>query len=349
MGERKGQNHYYPPDWRPELGGLNKFHGTHALAERANKLHLGIMVIRFEMPFNIWCEGCNNHVGMGVRYNAEKRKIGMYYTTPLWEFRMKCHLCDNYYEFRTDPKNFDYEVFSGARRQERRWDPASTEQVEATDKNTMQKLLTDPMFKLEHGKDDQVKAAAIKPVIDELSDLQSRMKDDYLQNSLARSIFRTDKKRIKLADEADQALMKKNSLSIQLLPEREEDRRAASLMKYISIESSEDRQKRKRDEIDARPVLPSSMEMQPAAAKIVRNFSFGSPGESSERLLSPLQLGIIPKRSMKSPALSTRLPITAEQPRTVLSLEDAPQPTEEIRPALRTTLVSDYGSSSDSD
>ena len=63
---------------------------------------------RFEMPFNIWCDGCNNHIGMGVRYNAEKRKIGMYYTTPLWEFRMKCHLCDNYFEFRTDPKAWRY-------------------------------------------------------------------------------------------------------------------------------------------------------------------------------------------------------------------------------------------------
>uniref|UniRef100_A0A1I7WRP5 Protein yippee-like n=1 Tax=Heterorhabditis bacteriophora TaxID=37862 RepID=A0A1I7WRP5_HETBA len=26
------------------------------------------------MPFNIWCLGCHNHVGMGVRYNAEKKK-----------------------------------------------------------------------------------------------------------------------------------------------------------------------------------------------------------------------------------------------------------------------------------
>jgi coiled-coil domain-containing protein 130 len=56
------------------------------------------------MPFNVWCEGCKNHVGMGVRYNAEKKKIGMYYTTPLYEFKMKCHLCDNHFIIRTDPK-----------------------------------------------------------------------------------------------------------------------------------------------------------------------------------------------------------------------------------------------------
>ncbi len=65
MGERKGQNKYYPPDYNPKVGGLNKFLGTHALRERARKIHLGIIIIRFEMPYNIWCEGCKNHIGMG--------------------------------------------------------------------------------------------------------------------------------------------------------------------------------------------------------------------------------------------------------------------------------------------
>ena len=55
------------------------------------------------MPYNIWCEGCNSHIGMGVRYNAEKSKIGNYYSTPIWKFRMKCHLCDNHFEIKTDP------------------------------------------------------------------------------------------------------------------------------------------------------------------------------------------------------------------------------------------------------
>ena len=37
------------------------------------------------------------------RYNAEKKKIGMYYSTPVYQFRMKCHLCDNHFEIKTDP------------------------------------------------------------------------------------------------------------------------------------------------------------------------------------------------------------------------------------------------------
>ena len=47
---------------------------------------------------------CNNHIGMGVRYNAEKKKIGAYYSTPIFSFRCKCHLCDGWFEIQTDPK-----------------------------------------------------------------------------------------------------------------------------------------------------------------------------------------------------------------------------------------------------
>ena len=41
---------------------------------------------------------------MGVRYNAEKTTVGKYYSTPIFKFRMKCHLCDNHFEIQTDPK-----------------------------------------------------------------------------------------------------------------------------------------------------------------------------------------------------------------------------------------------------
>ena len=55
MGERKGTNHYYPPDFDPKKhGSLNGYHGVHALRERARKLDRGILIIRFEMPYNVW-------------------------------------------------------------------------------------------------------------------------------------------------------------------------------------------------------------------------------------------------------------------------------------------------------
>lgn len=47
---------------------------------------------------------------MGVRYNAEKKKIGNYYSTPIFEFRCKCHLCDNWFTIETDPKVRSYSI-----------------------------------------------------------------------------------------------------------------------------------------------------------------------------------------------------------------------------------------------
>ncbi|KAH0628731.1 hypothetical protein JD844_010196 [Phrynosoma platyrhinos] len=45
-------------------GSLNKYRNSHPLRERARKLSQGILIIRFEMPYNIWCDGCQNHIGM---------------------------------------------------------------------------------------------------------------------------------------------------------------------------------------------------------------------------------------------------------------------------------------------
>lgn len=48
MGERKGQNFYYPPDFDyKKHKSLNAYHGTHALRERAAKIKQGILIIRF--------------------------------------------------------------------------------------------------------------------------------------------------------------------------------------------------------------------------------------------------------------------------------------------------------------
>ncbi|KAF9007654.1 DUF572-domain-containing protein [Cyathus striatus] len=119
----QGFNKYYPPDYDPSQGGLNKLRGKHALGDRARKLDQGILITRFELPFNIWCGTCNNHIGMGVRYNAEKKKIGNYYSTPIYSFRCKCHLCDGWFEIQTDPKSTRYVVVSGARQKDEDWDP----------------------------------------------------------------------------------------------------------------------------------------------------------------------------------------------------------------------------------
>jgi len=85
---------------------LNKFHGQHALRERARKLDQGILIIRFEMPFNIWCGGCNSMIAKGVRFNAEKKQVGNYYSTKIWSFTMKSPCCKHEIVIQTDPKKY---------------------------------------------------------------------------------------------------------------------------------------------------------------------------------------------------------------------------------------------------
>ena len=79
----------------------------------------GILVIRFEMPFNVWCNGCGHLIGKGVRFNAEKKAIGNYYSTKIWSFSMTSPCCQEHIEVQTDPKNHEYIVVAGARRKVR--------------------------------------------------------------------------------------------------------------------------------------------------------------------------------------------------------------------------------------
>ncbi|XP_076841332.1 putative splicing factor YJU2B [Brachyhypopomus gauderio] len=259
MGERKGVNKYYPPDFDPvKHGSINGYWNTHPLRERARKLSQGILIIRFEMPYNIWCDGCKNHIGMGVRYNAEKKKVGNYYTTPIYRFRMKCHLCVNYIEMQTDPATCDYVIVSGATRKEERWDMAENEQILTTERSEKEKLETDAMYKLDHGGKDKEKLRAAIPSLSELQEQQAGWKDDFQLNSALRRKFREEKKTISEEEEKDDAVRKRTGLSIPLLPEKEEDKKLASLLTYQSPDSYEHRKQTKRQQISSRSWFSAS-------------------------------------------------------------------------------------------
>lgn len=47
LAAARADNFYFPPEWDPKKGGLNKQQGQHPLRERAKKLDQGILVIRY--------------------------------------------------------------------------------------------------------------------------------------------------------------------------------------------------------------------------------------------------------------------------------------------------------------
>ncbi|CAH8640611.1 unnamed protein product [Schistosoma guineensis] len=234
MGERKGTNKYYPPDFDPNHHrNLNSYHGTHALRQRGRKAGQGIITIRFEMPFNCWCLTCKNPIGMGVRYNAEKKKVGMYHSTPIYQFSMPCHLCAGRIVMQTDPKNFQYVILEGARRKVQKWDSEENEQVLIADHSEKKQLATDAMYHLEHNVTDKRKASEIIPAIQEVQIDRLRHEDDFTLNQIARKKFREAKKQSEEKLVRDNSLLNRLSLTgshVELLPETEDDSTMAKVM-----------------------------------------------------------------------------------------------------------------------
>jgi coiled-coil domain-containing protein 130 len=192
----QGFNKYYPPDYDGEKHkSLNAYRGKHALGDRARKLDKGILITRFELPYNIWCGTCNNHIGMGVRYNAEKKKVGSYYSTPIYAFRCKCHLCDGWFEIQTDPKNTRYVVVSGARQKDEEWNPEENGgfAIHDTDANAGP---ADPLAALEKTTTAQNHLTKVQiPRLESLQEVSDHFNSDpYTLSSLVRKRFRAEKK-----------------------------------------------------------------------------------------------------------------------------------------------------------
>jgi len=197
--------------------------GKHALGDRARKLDQGILITRFELPFNIWCLNCNAHIGMGVRYNAEKKKIGNYYSTPIFSFRCKCHLCDGWFEIQTDPKNTRYVVVSGAKQKNEEWDPEENGGFAIHD--SAKAGPSDPLAALEKTAEAVKYSAAVQaPRIESLQSLSDRYSaDPYSHSMRMRKKFRIQKKIDKAQQAADDAVKSKYGLpeTLGLVPDSE--------------------------------------------------------------------------------------------------------------------------------
>lgn len=97
------------PPCRPQ------FNGQHPLRERAAKLDQGILVVRFEVMFDIWCGQCGELISTGRRFNADKQAVGSYHSTKIWQFTFRHH-CGCKVVIQSDPKNTQYLVVEGGRR-----------------------------------------------------------------------------------------------------------------------------------------------------------------------------------------------------------------------------------------
>ncbi|PWN50253.1 DUF572-domain-containing protein [Violaceomyces palustris] len=184
---------YRPYDSDPSKQPFNST--KHPLGDRARKLDQGILIVRFELPFNIWCSSCQNHIGQGVRYNAEKKQVGNYHSTKIWSFRCKCHLCSSWFEIRTDPKNTRYVVHEGARQQNRDWDPEENGGYAIYDPEAAASKPKDAFSELEKKTEEKRRAKTSTERILEIERLNhERWDDPYSLNVRLRNTFRKGKR-----------------------------------------------------------------------------------------------------------------------------------------------------------
>lgn len=229
---------YVPPEYEGVYS-HNQIAGKHALGSRANKSSQGILTVRFEMPYPVWCTHCPKPtiIGQGVRFNAEKKKVGNYYSTPIYSFRMKHIACGGWIEIRTDPKNTAYVVIEGARRRDTGDDKVEEGDVRILTVAEREKLRSDAFASLEGKVEDKKRLDGARQRLEELQDVQdTQWEDPYEQNRRLRNVFRVGRKQRERDAHVTGALQERMSLGIDLLPESDEDAKRAG---YISFGGAE--------------------------------------------------------------------------------------------------------------
>jgi coiled-coil domain-containing protein 130 len=202
LAAARADNFYNPPDWDPSKESRNKFHGSHgALGDRARKLHEGILIIRFEMPFHVWCDGCKHLIAQGVRFNAEKKQIGKYHSTKIWSFTMTAPCCKQRIEIHTDPRNTEYVVVSGGRRKaEAAGDDEEGGRVSVDPR--AENRTTDPIALLESKEEDKQKANDDRHILYSMHEQSTRrFQGDVDNNRELRRAMRSARKEEKGRDQ----------------------------------------------------------------------------------------------------------------------------------------------------
>lgn len=213
----------------------------HALGARARKSTQGILTVRFEMPFAIWCSTCPKPtiIGQGVRFNAEKKKVGSYHSTPIFSFRMKHNICGGPIEIQTDPKNTAYVVTEGAKKRDTGEDkPAEEGEIVVRSAEEKERLQNDAFAALEGKVEDKKQQTTDRTRIEELHREKERDWDDpYAASKKLRRTFRVDRKLRQSKERITEALKDRMSLGMDLLEETESDRRRAGFVEFGAIDN----------------------------------------------------------------------------------------------------------------
>ena len=226
---------YYPPD----ASNAPTFNKTHPLGARANKISKGILTVRFELPFAVWCQHCKPEaiVGQGVRFNAEKKKVGNYHSTPIWSFRVKHTACGGEWEIRTDPQTTQYVCVEGCRKRD--YGPEERErdgELGFLSEAEREKRRGDAFAGLEGKLEDKARDQGNKERVEELYERAEVWRDPYDVNARLRREMRGKRRVWKKEEKHRENMQEKFSLGLDIVDETDADRQKAGLIEFGSVE-----------------------------------------------------------------------------------------------------------------
>ncbi|KAL2134257.1 hypothetical protein VTI74DRAFT_690 [Chaetomium olivicolor] len=181
MSERKVLTKYYPPDFDPSLVGRSrKPKGVQAGPK--------VQTVRLMAPFSLRCVACGEYMYRGRKFNARKETPPgeKYLGIQLYRFYIRCTRCSAEIVFRTDPKNQDYVVERGAKRNTEPWKRGLEGEMEETDEQRLDRLEREmaeregeeernAMAELEAKTEDAKREMAVADALDEIRSRNARL------------------------------------------------------------------------------------------------------------------------------------------------------------------------------
>ena len=314
MGERKVLNKYIPPDFDP-----SKIpRGTRKGGKRNE------MKVRMMLPMSICCNTCGNYISKGTKFNSRKEDaLGEdYLGIQIFRFFFRCNRCSAEITMKTDPKNSDYTVESGASRNYEPWRDKATQEEEA-EREREEEEEGDAMKALENRTKESKREMDIMAALDEMRSLNARNAKVSLDDALGAIHGKVDAER-RRAEEAEEAQAKAVFAEAQ--------KAAAGFVRRLESDSDSDGAGAKRPRVGEGDVLGG--------------------GSNLPKVAKPAFLAAAAKPAFLAAAAKPK-----PKPKLVVRPKAVPKPAEETKPAEEADaedsgggglgLLGDYGSSGD--
>lgn len=136
MSERKVLTKYYPPDFDPSL--LGRSRGPKQVGPK-------VQVVRLMAPFSMRCTACGEYMYRGRKFNARKETPvdEKYLSVQIFRFYIRCTRCSAEIVFKTDPRNQNYIVEKGAKRNTEPWRRGLEDELDESDEARLDRIERD--------------------------------------------------------------------------------------------------------------------------------------------------------------------------------------------------------------